>query len=90
MYDLRLLHGLCDRIRRERDPEKLKRLCAVLRTILLEKGAETTLRLKLLQNKCYRMSRGFIPEANRGNLPKMDLGAVRPINVAETPRRTKA
>jgi hypothetical protein len=83
MYDLQLLHGLCDRIQREKDPEKLKRICAVLRAILQEKGAETNLRLKLLQKRCYRISPDLIPETNLADLPKMDIDAVRPASNAE-------
>jgi hypothetical protein len=89
MYDLQLLHGLCDRIQREKDPEKLKRICAVLRAILQEKGAETNLRLKLLQKRCYRISPDLIPETNLGDLPRMDLDAVRPVSDAKTRPGTK-
>ena len=63
MYDLRLLHKLCDSVAGESDPKKVTALCRVLRLLIAENNAETALRLKLVQNKLERIA-NRIPHAS--------------------------
>ena len=90
MYDLRIIHELCERIAAERDPKKIKKICDVLRTVILEKDAETALRLKLLQNKYKRIQRDSLSDSGPvRDLPKIDLTAVRPIRGKVSERERK-
>jgi hypothetical protein len=79
VYDLRLVHQLCDRITTETEPRRIKAICDVLRSVMRVNDAELALRLKLLQRRYERIALQTIRKVEKlPDLPGMDLAAVRP------------